>query len=103
MVLASMLRRKELTDHLVFVLLYGLCAGGCAATLKVFVYKSARSHFATVWSLVMMVQAIPHSGSVALIAFINQSSEHSYGFIVGGVSVIMASICLFTFSVHKYI
>ena len=103
MVLSSMLRREGLSDYLVFVLLYGLCAGGSAATLKVFVYKRARSRFATVWSLVMMVQAIPNTGSVALIAFINQQYEHGYGFIIGGLSVIMASICLFIFSFNKFL
>ena len=103
MVLTSFLRKKELYEHVIFVLLYGVCAGGCAATLKVFVYKSARSRFATVWSLVMMVQAIPHSGSVALIAFINQKYEHGYGFIIGGVSATIASICLFIFSLARYL
>ena len=102
-ILASLLTRKDFSGHLVFVLAYGLCAGGCASSLKVFVYKSARSRFATVWSLVQMVQAIPHCGSVALIAFINQNSEHGYGFVIGGLSAIIASICLFIFSLDRYL
>merc|ERR1712106_84429 len=68
---------------------------------KVFVYKSARSRFAMVWSLVQMVQAVPNCGSVALIAFINQNSGHSYGFIIGGVSAILTGICLFLITLDR--
>jgi len=101
MVFASLVTRSELSGQLVFVITYGVFSGGCATTLKVFVYKTARSRFAMVWSLVQMVQALPNCGSVALIAFINQNSGHSYGFIIGGVSAILTSICLFLITLDR--
>ena len=103
MIFASLVKRKDLSGQLVFVIAYGVFAGGCTSTLKVFVYKCARSRFATVWSLVQMVQAIPNCGSVALIAFINQNSGHGYGFIIGGVSAVVASICLSLITLDRYV
>ena len=103
LLIISLVPRHAFSLQLTFVFLYGVFAGGCTSTLKVFVYKSAKSRFATVWSLVQMVQAIPNCGSVAVIAFLNQKDNEDYSSVIGGVSAIIASACLFLITLDRYL
>ena len=91
------------SGYVMFSWIYGVCHGGYAYTLKMYIYEKVRArNFARAWSFAQMAMGVSTVIGVPVIALIDGAYPTSnIGHYLSAASVVIGGLCLSCVDFHK--